>query len=73
MGVREGRWKMITNEELKRTELYDLEGDWAEAKDVSAKHPEVVQDLSAKLAVWKSTLPVEPKQSTVSTKRKKEK
>lgn len=70
LGIRDGRWKMITNTELQRTELYDLEGDWAEAKDVSAEHPDVVQELSAKLDAWKETLPVEPKKSTMSEKRK---
>ncbi len=70
LGIRDGRWKLITNEELQRTELYDLKGDWYEAKDVSAEHPEVVKDLSARLNVWKETLPVEPKKSTVSKKRK---
>jgi len=70
LGVRDGRWKLITNAELQRTELYDLEGDWAEAKDVSAEHPDVVKSLSAKLSAWKETLPVEPKKTTVSKKRK---
>jgi N-acetylgalactosamine-6-sulfatase len=70
LGIRDGRWKLITNEELQRTELYDLQGDWAETKDVSANHPEVVQELSARLAEWKSTLPSEPKKNTVSKSRK---
>ncbi|MCP4048057.1 MAG: sulfatase-like hydrolase/transferase, partial [Gammaproteobacteria bacterium] len=70
LGIRDERWKLITNEELQRTELYDLEGDWAEAKDVSAEHPDVVQELSAKLDAWKNTLPEEPKKNTVSESRK---
>lgn len=70
MGIRDGRWKLITNAELRRTELYDLESDWAEAKDVYSEHPDVVQDLSAKLAAWKSTLPAKPKQSTLSNSRR---
>ena len=70
LGVRDGRWKLIANDEMQRTELFDLEGDWAEARDVSAEHPEVVLALSAMLDVWKETLPVEPGKSTVSKKRK---
>ncbi len=70
LGIRDGRWKLITNAELQRTELYDLEGDWAEAKDVSAVHPEVVRELFVKLEAWKNTLPAEPKKSTVSKERK---
>jgi arylsulfatase A-like enzyme len=73
MGVRDGRWKLITNAELQRTELYDLESDWAEAKDVSAEHPDVVKALSKELYAWKETLPLEPKKSTVSSASKKRK
>jgi N-acetylgalactosamine-6-sulfatase len=69
LGVRDGRWKLIRNDELQRTELYDLESDWAEAEDVSAGHPEVVRELYAKLDAWKATLPAEPKPGTVSKTR----
>jgi N-acetylgalactosamine-6-sulfatase len=70
LGVRDGRWKLITNAELERTELYDLESDWAEAKEVSAGHPETVRSLSEKLNAWKASLPVEPNPRTVSKTRK---
>jgi N-acetylgalactosamine-6-sulfatase len=70
LGVRDGRWKLITNEELGRIELYDLEGDWAEVKDVSAEHPDVVGELNAKLIAWKNSLPTEPRPGTVSRHRK---
>lgn len=70
LGIRDGRWKLIKNDELQRTELYDLESDWAEAKEVSAEHPEVVVELTAKLDAWKATLPVEPTKNAVSSTRK---
>jgi N-acetylgalactosamine-6-sulfatase len=70
LGIRDGRWKLITNGEMQRTELYDLESDWAEAKDVSAEHPEMVRDLSARLTAWKDSMPLEPKAHTVSKHRK---
>jgi N-acetylgalactosamine-6-sulfatase len=70
LGVREGRWKLITNAELGRTELYDLESDWAETRDVSAEHPEVARSLTGKVNAWKASLPPEPKKNTVSITRK---
>jgi N-acetylgalactosamine-6-sulfatase len=70
LGIRDGRWKLIKNDELQRLELYDLESDWAEAREVSAEHSEVVSELVAKLDAWKATLPAEPKPSTVSSQRK---
>jgi len=70
MGIRDGRWKLITNQELNRTELYDLQGDAAEKREVSADYPEVVEELTKKLYAWKETLPVVPKQSCISKSRK---
>lgn len=69
MGIREGKWKLITNKALNRTELYDIEGDWAETIDVAANNPEVVQKLSEKLDEWKASLPTEAKKNCVSEKR----
>ena len=60
IGVRDGKWKLITNKELGKIELYDLENDWAEEKEVSNKYPEIVKDLSEKLDAWKASLPTKP-------------
>jgi len=49
-GVRAGKWK------LKKAELFDLEVDISEAKDVSAKHPEVVAQLKQLLDAHKADL-----------------
>lgn len=70
LGIRDGPWKLITNKELGRTELYDLESDWAEKKDLAPDHPERVTKLTAKLDVWRSTLPTEPRVSCLSKTRK---
>jgi arylsulfatase A-like enzyme len=70
MGIRDGRWKLITNKELLRTELYNIENDWAESKDVAADYPDVVRKLSGKLDHWKASLPEEPKEDCLSKTRK---
>lgn len=71
LGVREGQWKLVTNKELNRTELYNIENDWAEKKDVAAEYPEIVEELSAKIDAWKTSLPTEPKKECTSKERKK--
>ncbi len=43
--VREGRWKLLAGAKLAKPELYDLEADLAEKKDVAAAHPERVSAL----------------------------
>jgi N-acetylgalactosamine-6-sulfatase len=60
LGIRDGRWKMMVNRELGRTELYDIKADWAETNDVAARHPDVVKALTKKVLAWKALLPTEP-------------
>jgi len=47
--VREGNWKLIENYENNLVELYDIERDLSETKNLAARHPEVVQRLREKL------------------------
>ncbi len=67
LGVRNGRWKLLVNTEMKKMELYDLESDWAEKKDVSASYPEIVQELYNQLDAWKKTLPGTPSKHCLSS------
>ena len=48
--VRSGKWK------LKRRELYNLEEDVGETKNLAADNPEVVKRLSGYLAAYKEDL-----------------
>lgn len=70
-GIHDGRWKLITNQDLGRTELYDLESDWAETVDVSSEHPDIVEQLLKKVYAWEKTLPLEPNANCISVDRKK--
>ena len=72
-GIRLGRWKLLENIERQKSELYDMQNDWAETKDVSADHPEIVEQLSQKLAEWKKGLPDAPIATSVSAARQKKK
>lgn len=60
LGIRDGQWKLLLNEKLGRAELYDIESDWPEDKDVSRAHPEVVERLRRMISVWRETLPSSP-------------
>ncbi|GEP45901.1 sulfatase family protein [Brevifollis gellanilyticus] len=52
--MREGRWKLHVTP---TTQLFDLQTDLGETKDVSAQHPEIVQKLIEKaLSIRKDTL-----------------
>jgi len=50
--VRHGRWKLIGKGE-EPAELYDLAEDLAETNNRIAQHPEIAQDLVARLMAWR--------------------
>ena len=52
--VREGRYKLVRIGE--QTELYDLETDIGETKDISASHPEIVKKLDETREQWNREL-----------------
>jgi arylsulfatase A-like enzyme len=51
--VRFGRYKLIDNFERKRQELYDLENDLSETKDISAANPEKTKEIYNMLKAWR--------------------
>ncbi|MFF0345798.1 arylsulfatase [Kribbella sp. NPDC004875] len=57
--VRSGQWKLVREYEGP-WELYDLSNDRSESRDLSADHPERVQDLSARWQAWADTVGVIP-------------
>jgi arylsulfatase A-like enzyme len=52
MCVRRNRWKLFANHDLSRVELYDLEADAGEQRDVASQHPAVVAELKQVLDRW---------------------
>ena len=46
-GIRRGDWKLVKKNSIARSklELYDLSKDLGERKDLSGKHPQMVQEL----------------------------
>lgn len=57
IAVRDGRWKLLTNRDRSRVELYDIPSDPAETTNLAAAHPEVVARLARLALDWKATLP----------------
>ena len=48
-GLVQGRWKLIRRLDDSSLELYDLESDPGETRDVATEHPEVVDELGERL------------------------
>jgi len=56
--IRDGRWKFHGSHRKRgEVELYDLETDPTESKNIADQHPQVVKELQGKLDRWTATLP----------------
>jgi arylsulfatase A-like enzyme len=56
--IRMGNWKLVRFNNSKAWELYNLETDGSETKNLAAKYPERVNEMSAKFAAWKQRVGV---------------
>lgn len=50
--VRDGKWKIVSTFPSYKWELYDIENDRGETKDLSNIHPEIVNKLSTSYNEW---------------------
>ena len=50
--MREGRWKFLVNPDGSGAQLYDLEADEGETKNLVKQEPERVASMSAQMAKW---------------------
>jgi arylsulfatase A-like enzyme len=50
--VRRGKWKLVSDFEKNKWELYDLEADRAETTDLADQYPQVVRELSYDYIQW---------------------
>ncbi|BDS05881.1 N-acetylgalactosamine-6-sulfatase [Oceaniferula spumae] len=63
MALRIGDWKIISNDEMNKFQLYDIQKDWKETNDLSAKMPEKTDEMKKALfEVWKGIEAEGPKE-----------
>ena len=56
LAMRQGDWKLLTNDDGTGTELYNLKADAAERTNVSGRHSGLVTQMQGKLLAWRKTL-----------------
>src|SRR5262249_9709058 len=54
--VRDGRWKLIERYDDGKVELFDLQDDPGETRDVSAAHASIARALGDKLRAWRTSV-----------------
>jgi arylsulfatase A-like enzyme len=52
-GIRQGRWKYIESDALGTRELFDLEEDPPERRNLAAANPDKLRELAARLRSWR--------------------
>lgn len=57
LAIREGKWKLLVNDDGGSTQLYNMETDPNETLDLSATEPELTQRLRASALSWRQSLP----------------
>ena len=64
--MREGDWKLYTDTEGKRVELYNVVKDRSETKELGRQQPELIVRMTRALTAWKETLPKTPNPDCVT-------
>jgi N-sulfoglucosamine sulfohydrolase len=62
IAVREGAWKLLVNADNTGMQLFDIEADRNETKDIAAENPDVATRLSQLALSWRKSLPPAPVQ-----------
>ena len=57
LAIREGRWKLLVQEDGTRQRLYDILRDPSESTNLAARHPAVTDRLRKSVLAWNATLP----------------
>lgn len=57
LAVRHGRWKLLCEYDGSRVELYDLETDRGETKNVAVEQPRIVRRLTERVLAWNEIMP----------------
>ena len=57
VAIRDGKWKLLINDDGTRMELYDLEVDAKETTNLAEKHSDIAKKLSEQTLSWRKSLP----------------
>ena len=59
LAVRDGKWKFLCEYDGAESELYDMETDSGETKNIATTHPKLVARLTKSLIAWHQSMPAD--------------
>jgi uncharacterized sulfatase len=71
LAIRDGKWKFLCEYDGTDAELYDMESDRGETKNLAAEHPEIVTRLTKACIAWHKSLPPDNGPNMVRKPKKK--
>ena len=71
LGMRDGNWQLLIDENGERTELFHIEQDREQSNDLAEKRTDVVARMKKQLDAWKESLPPDPVPKSSPEKKKK--
>ena len=73
LALRDGKWKLLVNDDGSRLELYDFSQSITEFDNVAGRHQEVAASLKEQLLTWRRCLPaLNPSQSSLEQSIKRQ-
>ncbi|MDF7823625.1 sulfatase-like hydrolase/transferase [Pontiellaceae bacterium B12227] len=54
--IRDGKWKLVAQPGYKKVELFDLESDVSEKKDLASRFPERTEKMTKQLKAWEKEM-----------------
>ena len=57
LAIREGKWKLLCEYDGSQSELYNLESNRSEGRNVAFDHPDIVKTLTQKVLTWHAAMP----------------
>ncbi len=70
LAARDGKWKFTMNYDGARLQLYDLDADISETRNVAGEHPDVVARLKKAVLAWNVGLPADAGDPSYSKEKK---
>ena len=71
LGMRQGKWKLLCEFDGSDSELYDLENDLSESKNLAEQNTDILKKMKNQLMAWNQSMPADNGAKLVKRKKNK--